>query len=469
MEQFDKVSVSKEELKKERTKKLSIKEGSAYSLMDGFGLRYITPYALALGANNSQISLLTSIPTLLGSVSQLFTSRVMEKYSRKRLLIFSVFLQALMWLPMIAIGFFFFYKGLDSSVSSNLVILIYTILIIFGAFLSPAWNSLMKDIVVEEKGKYFGKRNKILGFIALASMLIGGFVLDYFKQTKLFIGFAIIFGAAFIGRAISAYLFTKHYEPELKLEKGYYFSFRQFLKKVPESNFGKFSVFVALIMFATAIASPFFSVYMLKDLNMSYITYTFIIISSSLSSFMFMPVWGKFADKYGNLRIIKITGFYIPLVPLIWLISPLISGINQSLLLPYLFIMELLSGAMWAGFNLAVINFIYDAVTRQRVALCIAYYNVLGGVGIFFGATIGGFIASQNFVIFGLTPILFVFLLSGIARFAVYFAMISKIKEVREVEKFEEKSFRKEFRESVGKELREELMYFSYKWMRPSR
>lgn len=52
--------------------------------MDGAGSRYITPYALAIGANNTQIGLLTSIPSLLGNLSQLFTSKIIEKTSRKK-------------------------------------------------------------------------------------------------------------------------------------------------------------------------------------------------------------------------------------------------------------------------------------------------------------------------------------------------------------------------------------------------
>jgi len=458
MEQFDKVSISEEELKKEKTKRLSIVEGSAYSVMDGGGLRNITPYALALGANNAQIGFLTSIPNLLGNLFQLFTTKAMEKYSRRKILLFGVILQALMWIPMILVGFFYFFRGLDSATSANFIILIYTLLILFGGFVSPAWNSLMRDIVTKDNGHYFGRRNKIVGTVALISLLIGGFVLDYFKQTKVFIGFAIIFGVCFIARAISAYLLSRHYEPEFKLEKGYYFSLRQFVKNMPHSNFGKFVLFVGLIQMATAIASPFFAVYMLKNLHFSYTTYILVVISSSLSSLLFMPIWGKFADKYGNLRIIQICGFFVAFVPLVWFLSPMVAKFNPSFLIYYLLFMEFLSGLVWAGFNLTTVNFIYDAVTRQRVALCIAYFNFLVGIGVFVGATLGGFIASID-IVFGMNSILFVFLLSFIARMGVYLAMISKLKEVREVEKFDKKGFRKEFRE--------ELMYLSYKWMRP--
>lgn len=453
-----------EHKKKEKTKKRSIAEGSAYSVMDGAGLRNITPYALALGANNAQIGLLTSIPNLFGTLTQLFTTKAMEKYSRKKILLFGVILQALMWIPMILIGFFYFYKGLDSATSTNSLILIYTLMVLFGGFVNPAWNSLISDIVSkEERGKYFGKRNKILGIVALVVMLIAGFVLDYFKQTKLFIGFAIIFGICFIARAISAYLLSKHYEPEFKLEEGYYFSLRQFVKKIPESNFGKFVIFVCLVQLATAIASPFFAVYMLKDLNFSYTTYILIVIASSLSSLLFMPIWGKFADRYGNLRIMKICGFFTPFIPLVWLASPLVLDFNPGILIYYLLFMEFLSGLVWAGFNLTTVNFIYDAVTRQRIALCVAYFNLFVGIGVFIGATLGGIVASMNFVVFGMNSILFVFLLSFIVRFGVYLLMIGKINEVREVETFDGKKFGKEFRKEVG----EELMYLSYKWMRP--
>lgn len=439
-----------EHKKKENTKKLSIVEGSAYSVMDGIGLRNITPYALSLGANNAQIGLLTSIPNLLGNFFQLFITKAMERYSRKKILLFSVILQSLMWIPMILVGFFYFFKGLNSNISANLIILIYTLLVLFGGFVSPAWNSLMSDIVLkEERGKYFGKRNKTLGIVALISMLLAGFVLDYFKQTNLFFGFAIIFGVCFIARAISSYLFSRHYEPEFKLEKEYYFSIKQFIKKIPNSNFGKFVLFVFLVQLATAIASPFFAVYMLNNLNFNYTTYILVVIASSLSSLIFMPVWGKFSDKYGNLRIMKICGFFTPFVPLAWLISPIIAEFNPALLVYYLLIIEFLSGLVWAGFNLTSANFIYDAVTRQRVALCVAYFNFFVGAGVFIGASLGGFIASMNFVIFGMSSILFVFLLSFIVRMGVYLAMISKIKEVREVEKFNKKEFKKEFKEEL--------------------
>ena len=101
---------SQENELKEKTKKYSIKEGSSYSFMDGFGLRYISPFAVAIGANNTQIGLLSSIPTLFGNLSQLLTPKIMEKTSRKKIVFLGVLMQALSWLPLITISILFYLK-----------------------------------------------------------------------------------------------------------------------------------------------------------------------------------------------------------------------------------------------------------------------------------------------------------------------------------------------------------------------
>jgi MFS family permease len=53
---------------------------------------------------------------------------------------------------------------------------------LFGAFISPAWNSLMRDIFDKGSGKYFGRRNKIMGTVVLLVMLLSGIVLNFFKE-----------------------------------------------------------------------------------------------------------------------------------------------------------------------------------------------------------------------------------------------------------------------------------------------
>jgi len=290
--------------------------------------------------------------------------------------------------------------------------------------------------------------------VAIVCMIIAGFVLDYFKQTYLFMGYIVIFTIAFLGRLVSSVYFLKQYEPEFKPDKKAYFTIFQFIKKMAFNNFGRFVLFYTLMMFAVNIAAPFFAVYMLKNLGFSYTAYMAIILSSAVSSLIFMPVWGKFSDIYGNLKTMRLTSRLIPLVPFLWIISIYIFLYNSAFVIPYLIVIELFSGIIWAGFNLAAGNFIYDAVSRERMAICTSYFNIISGIGLLVGALLGGFIASFSFSLFGLDRILIVFLLSGIARYLVHASMASKIEEVREVMHFNGNIARKKIAKLTLAELK---------------
>ena len=428
-----------EEKLKQKAREISVKEGATYGVMEGFGYRYISPFMISFGASNNVIGLLSSIPSLFGNLAQLFSLRLMEKISRKKIIITSVLLQAILWIPVILAGFFFFVLKLGTAFSSAFLLLSYSVLIFTGSVASPPWSSWMKDLVTEKKGEYFGRRNKIAGIVTLISILVGGLILNYFTKINLFVGYLIIFIIALIGRLFSLYFFIKEYEPKFVYDKKNYFSIFEFCKKMLFNNFGRFVLFVSLITLATMIASPFFAVYMLSDLKFNYFIFTLITLSSAITSFLFMPFWGRFSDKYGSIRVIKITSFLIPLIPLLWLLTRFILIDNFEALVFYLIIVEGFSGFVWGGFNLSSANFVYDAVTREKMAICVAYFNIINSIGGFIGALIGGVLASKNVLLFSLTPILFVFALSAILRFIFALFVFPFIKEIRVVEKLKVK------------------------------
>lgn len=428
--------MKKEESLKENARKISIAEGSGYSVMDGFGLRYITPYALALGVSNFFIGVLSSLPALIGNFSQLFGSTLIRKNSRKKIVRRGVLFQALSWIPLILVGIIALLFQPPLLLTSLLLLFFYTIIIASAAHVGPAWSSWMKDIVTKNTDSYFAKRNTIAGATGLISGLIAGFVLDFFKNYHYLLGFWIIFSIALLGRGFSFYMFKKQYEPKLKLEEKYYFTLIQFLKKMPHNNFGKFVIFSAIISLSVAIASPFFSVYMLKNLQFSYTNYTLVVTIAIVSSLLFMPLWGKLANKYGSIKVLQISSSLIFLLPLFWFFIPFLFKNSHSSILFYLLIVEGLSGFVWAGFNLSTGNFIFHAVTNQRIAYCAAYTAILSSFGAFIGATLGGLITSYHGTILFLEPILFIFLLSSFLRLVTFLFLFSRIKEVREVEKF---------------------------------
>ena len=340
----------------------STKEGTAATVATSSGDNFVSAYAISLGATNFQIGLLSALPNLIPV--ELFTPKAMEKIPRKKIVYTGALIQVLVYFLIVLIGLFLFKKPI---LAASILIFLFTVYASMGRFMVPAWASWMKDLTEKiHIGRYFGIRNKLFGIVSLITILLGGFFLDRFKKSGyVFLGFAILFLVAAIGRTVSAGYLKKQYEPKLKLKRGYYFSFWQFIKKAWTNNYGKFAIFIALLVFSVNLASPFFAPYQLNVLKFNYLTFTMIqLLVSGAATLLTMPFWGRFIDKYGCRRTMAVTVWAIPIIPVLWLVSPSVY---------WLAMVQIVSGVAWAGFNLASGTFTYEAVTRERMNLCVAY------------------------------------------------------------------------------------------------
>ena len=403
-----------------KSMRYSLWDGIFASIMAGCSETFIVPYALAMKAGPTLVAMLVALPNLAGAFLQASSATLSEWIgSRKTLIVSTVLLQALMWLPVIAIPYVF---NLHKTVYLTIF---YTILIGVGLVSFPPWSSLMADHVPEnERGKVFGWRNRIFGITNISSMFAAGLVLHAFKNflNDPITGFTIIFAVAFVSRMISAYFLTRMYEPPLAIRPEHRFTMLAFLKRITRSNFGRFVIFVALVNFSVFMASPFFAVYMLRELRFSYLTYTIITMTATLTVFAMMQLWGSHADHVGNRRVMRLTSYFIPFIPMLWLFSHNVA---------YLIAIQFFAGFFWAGFNMSASNFMYDAVTPEKRTRCIAYYNTINGVAIFAGAVTGGYLAKALPPVFG-SRLLSLFLLSGLLRL-VMLPICSTIREVRQV------------------------------------
>ena len=90
----------------------------------------------------------------------------------------------------------------------------------------------------------------------------------------------------------------------------------------------------------------------------------------------------------------------------------------------------MLGGFAWSGFNLCVINFIFDSVSPAKRTRCFSYFNVINGFFICMGALIGGYLAAHAPKLLGY-QLLSLFIFSSITRFLTVGILSPKIKEVR--------------------------------------
>ena len=397
---------------------ISWKEGVAASVMQAATDEYLIPLGLFLGATPMDIGFLVAVPHLLGSLSHFFAIKAVELFgSRVRFLVCASFLQALFLLPLAVFPFLLF--------PSRILALIFfvTLFRILANLIATVWGGLASDYLVpEERGKYFGWRSRITGLAGMVTTVLGGVLLNAFRPLSTAAGFCILFGVTASARFISSGLIARMQDVPEQKNPDDMFTFFMFLRRFKESNFVKFVFYVSSITFATTLAAPYFSVYMLRDLHFSYLTYMVVHMGSIVASLVSFPIWGKHADKIGNAKVLKATSLLIPLIPVLWLFS-----FNPV----YLFTIEIFSGFVWGGFNLCTLNFVYDAVSPGKRVRCLGYFGFINGVATFVGAGLGGYLAERLPALNG-SRILTLFVISAVLRFLSHFLLSRQFHEVRQ-------------------------------------
>jgi MFS family permease len=395
----------------------SFKDGVFASLMSGVTDFYVIPFALFLGATVQQVGWVSGIPSLLGSVSQLFAVwAVLWVGSRLRLLIRAVAAQATLLFVIATLAWTNFLYPVE------LLLTILVLFVICGALAGPAWGSLMTEYIPNRKrGQYFGWRTRVLGLVGVGSMILAGLFLYLTKEFSQSLGFFAVFALAALARFISGLYISRMSDVHQKSDPASDFTFLMFLRRFRESNFVKFVAFMATVTFSTHLAAPFFVVFLLRDLQWSYLTYMSFQVGGTLASLLAVQWWGKHADLVGNVRVLRLAGFLTTLIPLFWLVS-------RNVL--FLTFVQMLGGFAWGGVTLCAGNFVYDAVTPQKRVRCIGYFNVINGTAVFLGASLGGFLASRLPPLQGYS-LLSLFALSSACRLFFFLVMFRGFREVR--------------------------------------
>ena len=411
----------------ERSLRYSVRDGVAWSVMFGAGESYLQAFAVFLKATTAQITLLAALPALLGSLSQLASGWIVGRAVQRKSLIFGgVLLQALTWLPIIALAF------VPTEHPVLWLIVWVALYYVGGQFAAPPWSSLISDLVPERRrGRFFGKRTQLMSIFTFASLAAAGIALEYFEQRSTAAwGFALVFAVALAARIYSLAQLMRMHEPLQRLEPLALPPLAGLLGRLRGSEFARFASFVACMNLAVAIASPFFTLYMLRDLKFSYLEFTAASAFYVLIQFLALNLWGRLSDIYGNLRVVQITCIVFPVLPVLWVLFPWFWAI---------LVFQFIGGFVWAGFSLAAGNFLYDVVPPQKRAAYSAVHQTLSNSAIFGGALIGGFLATHvphqiqwgDHVITFTSGLWAALTLSSLARLVVVSIFLPRLRESR--------------------------------------
>lgn len=396
--------------------RFAIYDGFFYSLMVGFGDTYVSAYAIFLGADNAQLGILSALPPFLAGLSQLLTVRLMKRVpSRRKLLCSLVFIQALFFIPM----------ALTHHIP-GIPVEFYILCVIgymsAGAIGGPIWNSWIGDLVEpKNRGQYFGFRNRVVTIGTFMSMVAAGLTLRFFKDLGIeVIGFYLIFGSAFLARLASCFCLSRKTDiPQAEIQ-GVAEGFWKFVRNIRHKNQGTLILYMASINFAVFLSAAYFAPYLLRVQKFSYTTYTLVISGVALTKFLTSPFWGEVCDNLGSRRVLRWTGFLIPLSTVPWIFT----GDPITL-----FVAQCFSGFLWAGYELATFNFLLDATQPHERARVTSYSNLLLSTAALFGAVLGVILVHNGPVWYHQFG--FIFAVTSVVRFLALMYFTPKLKEVR--------------------------------------
>jgi MFS family permease len=413
-----------------------IKRGLTFSVLEGIfaqiyanitGGIFLPAFIILLHASDLTIGLLASVP-FFSTISQIIGSFLIERYqNRKKIAITFSFISRSFWGLIIILILVLF----DFRPNLLLTLLIILIIIhhIFGSISGVAWLSWMSNLVPAEiRGRFFGFRNSVLGIVTIFTTLLGGLFLDWyrisFSSSSQANSFLFLFTLAILSGFISLIILTKQPAVEESISKSLP------LKKLvsgPFKNlaFKKMARFGLVWSFAVNFASPFFIVYMIRDLQFSYTLVSVITICSAIADLFGMGFWGHFSDKHGNRPVMIICVTAGSFLPFIWIFT------GNSFLVFYLLIplLHIAGGFFFAGYNLCSINLLFGLAPKKNNSMFFALWSMVNGVAAGLGAICGGLFASYfgsivlNLPFGWISVFKLVFLLSAIMRFSSIFLL----------------------------------------------
>jgi MFS family permease len=405
----------------------SQKEAVASSTMTATCDNFMNAFALHLGASSIQMGFLTGIPQLLGSLMQLVSVGLGNWFTRRRIILVSALLQT---------SLMFGFAVLAALRRPGLVESLIMLVMLYHAtsnLIQPQWHAWMGSLVPQkQRGRFFASRSKLTIATSLGMFLFGGVLLSLSDRfDAAWIGFFFLFFISAIGRAFSCFFLWSMHDPHLPSDEQrrtpVFATLARFRESMADTTFRNYTIFFAGMQGAVAVSGPFFAVYMLSELDYSYLEYSINLMASIATQFLLLRYWGMISDKHGNRLVMLLCSALMPVIPLLWLFSD-----NYYWLLGA----QMISGLAWSGYNLTTANYLYDIRPHQTdFATYAAVQAGIAAVLVFVGSIFGGYLAHVAPFLNALLPwplgsaLFIVFLMSGMLRLTVLLWFIPRAEE----------------------------------------
>ena len=262
------------------------------------------------------IGLLTAMP-FVANFLQIFLVPTLQRWrSPKWVCIASEFLHLLSWAALVPL--LSWLPRQEPERAGRWLIGWFLVSSCFSALAGVMWNSWIQEwMPARLRGKFFGRRNRLLQISVLVFLMASGWVLARWDYS------VVAFQVVIVG-AVTLRLFSLRWQwlsptrvhnqqPLAALSLG-----SQIVVLRRSRSLLWFIAFGALWFFATNCFGPFYQVFLFEQLNLSAFDVGILSTVSALGGALSLPAWGRMLDRYGNRPVMAVSLLVWQAVNLLW-------------------------------------------------------------------------------------------------------------------------------------------------------
>ena len=342
-------TVSAEDL--ERGKQALVKDAAWASMVGAlYGGVILVGFALELGATPWHIGLLSAIP-FLAQVAQLPAIALVERLrQRKKIAVASVSVSRVMISLLALVALI-----PDPLLALYALLAAQVFITVFGSIAGCSVNAWMHQLLGGKGlGELFSRRLFWSTVLASLGALAAGYLVQHWPAAGKMHAYALCFAAAGVVGFISVFYITQVPEPVMERTGPPAPLLAMLGAPLRDGEFRKVIVFMASWNFASNLAAPFITVYLLKQLGYGIGVVTTLWIASQVANALTMYSWGRLSDRLSNKAILAVAlpAYLGCVVGLPFTALPQV----HALTLPLLYLIHVIMGTASGGIALATGN-----------------------------------------------------------------------------------------------------------------
>lgn len=348
---------------------------TAYPFLLGFAVA-------GLGWGPAAIGWLAAVHHLCNAAQPPLTALLERRLSHHQIIVGGFVLNALPW----ALVWTLPWLGEARDAAFTAVVVVATLA---NAVCAVAWSAAMTELVpLSIRGTYFGRRNAIYGFWTLVVVLAAGYAAA--KWDNSLTAFGIIFAVAAGMRLLGLVFLLRMKFPARVMEcRPEPLRLATYLAPLRDPAYRWLMLFAGAWGFCLTLGQPFYSVYVLRELDFTMRDLTLLSTLASFGGLVSLRSWGPLTDRFGNKPVFLTSAFLWGLTAMVaWTFA----GPDRY---RHLFVNYFITGYMFAGFQLCQFNLMLKLVPTERKSHYISVFFAVTSLMTAFGPVAGGWLLSR--------------------------------------------------------------------------